>query len=210
MNRQITRLAVAGVVLIAALIVATTYWQAWAAPSLEDRQENAIQRVHEFTINRGRILAGDRRTVVRPFADWNLYAAQRHWYGRTWDWYTIEGPFVVKRDGRYYCFFSGGAWREPNYGVGYAVADAPLGPWEVVGAEGPTILKTIPDAVLGQGRASIVASPSGTDDYIVYHAWDTTRTARRLCIDRLRWGPEGPLQSGPTFSPQPVPQRRPG
>ncbi|HSL63268.1 MAG TPA: penicillin-binding protein 2 [Gaiellaceae bacterium] len=55
MNRQITRLAVAGVVLMAALIVATTYWQAWAAPGLQDRQDNAIERVAQFQIDRGAI-----------------------------------------------------------------------------------------------------------------------------------------------------------
>jgi peptidoglycan glycosyltransferase len=54
-NRQITRLAVAGVVLMAALIVATTYWQAWAAPGLQDRQDNAIERVAQFQIDRGAI-----------------------------------------------------------------------------------------------------------------------------------------------------------
>jgi hypothetical protein len=43
---------VAGVVLIGALIVATTYWQTWAAASLADRQDNAIQRVAQFTIKR--------------------------------------------------------------------------------------------------------------------------------------------------------------
>jgi peptidoglycan glycosyltransferase len=63
-NRQITRLAVAGVVLIAALIVATTYWQTWAAAGLKDRQDNAIQRVAQFTIDRGVIYAGDGRTVL--------------------------------------------------------------------------------------------------------------------------------------------------
>ena len=41
MNRQITRLALAGVVLLGALIVATTYWQTWAAGDLADRQDNA-------------------------------------------------------------------------------------------------------------------------------------------------------------------------
>jgi peptidoglycan glycosyltransferase len=61
MNRQITRLAVAAVVLIGALIVATTYWQTWAAAGLADRQDNAIERVAQFTIERGRILTGPRR-----------------------------------------------------------------------------------------------------------------------------------------------------
>jgi peptidoglycan glycosyltransferase len=54
-NAQITRLAVAAVVLIGALIVATTYWQTWAAAGLADRQDNAIQRVAQFTIERGEI-----------------------------------------------------------------------------------------------------------------------------------------------------------
>ena len=55
MNRQITRLAVAGIGLIVALVVATTYWQAWAAGDLADRQDNQIQRVAQFTIERGDI-----------------------------------------------------------------------------------------------------------------------------------------------------------
>ena len=59
MNPQITRLAVVGVVLIASLIVATTYWQTWASAGLDARQDNAIQRVAQFTIKRGRILAAD-------------------------------------------------------------------------------------------------------------------------------------------------------
>jgi peptidoglycan glycosyltransferase len=61
MNSQITRLAVAAVVLIASLIVATTYWQTWAAAGLNDRQDNAIKRVAEFTIERGRIFTGRGR-----------------------------------------------------------------------------------------------------------------------------------------------------
>ncbi len=55
MNKQITRLALTGVGLIVALVVATTYWQAWAAGDLADRQDNQIQRVAQFTIKRGEI-----------------------------------------------------------------------------------------------------------------------------------------------------------
>jgi peptidoglycan glycosyltransferase len=54
-NRQITRLAVTGIGLIVALVVATTYWQAWAAGDLADRQDNQIERVAQFTIKRGEI-----------------------------------------------------------------------------------------------------------------------------------------------------------
>jgi peptidoglycan glycosyltransferase len=47
-----------------ALVVATTYWQAWAAGDLADRQDNQIQRVAQFTIERGRIVAVTPRTVL--------------------------------------------------------------------------------------------------------------------------------------------------
>lgn len=55
MNKQIRRLALAGVGLIVVLVVATTYWQAWAAGGLADRQDNQIERVAQFTIKRGEI-----------------------------------------------------------------------------------------------------------------------------------------------------------
>jgi beta-xylosidase len=149
-------------------------------------------------------LAGARRVAVRPYADWNLFLARREMYGRTWDWYTVEGPFVVKRQGRYYLFFSGGAWREPSYGVSYAVADHPLGPWEVCPGDGPTILRTVPGAALGPGHASIVAAADGSD-WLVYHAWPPDGRARLLRIDRLEWTPDGPRCHGPSLRPQPAP-----
>jgi penicillin-binding protein A len=63
-NRQITRIAVVGLVLLAALIVGTTYWQAWAASGLADRQDNSIQRVAEFSVKRGKIYAADGKTIL--------------------------------------------------------------------------------------------------------------------------------------------------
>jgi peptidoglycan glycosyltransferase len=63
-NRQITRVAVVGLVLLAALIVGTTYWQAWAASGLADRQDNSIQRVAEFSVKRGKIYAADGKTIL--------------------------------------------------------------------------------------------------------------------------------------------------
>jgi peptidoglycan glycosyltransferase len=64
MNRQLNRLAVVSVVLLTALIVATTYWQAWAAGDLKAKQDNAIQRVVQFTIARGLIYGSDGKTVL--------------------------------------------------------------------------------------------------------------------------------------------------
>jgi penicillin-binding protein A len=64
MNRQISRLALVALFLLAALIVATTYWQTWAAPGLAAKQDNAIQRVAQFRIKRGLIYASDGKTAL--------------------------------------------------------------------------------------------------------------------------------------------------
>ena len=151
-------------------------------------------------------LAGERRTVVRPHADWQLYERQREWYGRVWDWYTAEGASVRKHEGRYYCLYSGGAWREPNYGVSYVVADHPTGPFAAeAGAEGPTILRTRPGRVVGPGHASVVLAPDNAREYLVYHAWDQGHTSRQMRIDPLSWSGRRPSSAGPTLDPQPAP-----
>jgi len=61
MNTQLRRVAWTAMGLIVALVVATTYWQTWARPGLAARQDNEIQRVAEFEVRRGLILAPERR-----------------------------------------------------------------------------------------------------------------------------------------------------
>jgi beta-xylosidase len=158
----------------------------------------AVDRLTDMTT-----LAGDPRTLLRASDDWQLFRHEREMYGRVFDWHTLEGPFVRKRGGRYHLLYSGGAWEEPSYGVSFAVADAPLGPYREP-VRGPVVLQTVPGAVLGPGHASVVSTPAG-EDWIVYHAWDPGRTARRMCIDRLVWGEDGPARSGPSTTPQPAP-----
>ena len=137
-------------------------------------------------------VAGKPRVVLRARNDWQRFMAERPMYGGVYDWHTLEGPCVVKHDGRYYCFYSGGRWETDTYGVDYAVADHVLGPYSDAGNEaGPRVLKTVPGKVLGPGHNSLVTGPDG-EDYLAYHAWDAAMTGRRLCIDRLEWTPEGP------------------
>src|SRR5205085_944066 len=64
MNDQIRKLTVFGVLLLIALIAATTYWQTWAVAGLEDRQDNAIQVVAQFTIRRGLIYSADGKPLA--------------------------------------------------------------------------------------------------------------------------------------------------
>jgi arabinan endo-1,5-alpha-L-arabinosidase len=145
-------------------------------------------------------LRGEARTILTPSDDWQIFLREREMYGRTWDWHTLEGPFVRRHAGRYWCFYSGGSWLEPTYGVGVAVAGSPLGPWRDHGEPGGgPVMRTVPGHVLGPGHNSVVTGPVGSD-VIVYHAWDVDQTARRMCIDPLRWTDEGPVVDAPTWT----------
>jgi peptidoglycan glycosyltransferase len=64
LNRQISNLGIVAVVLLATLIVGTTYWQTWANAGLAERQDNAIRLVAQFSVKRGIIYAADGKTVL--------------------------------------------------------------------------------------------------------------------------------------------------
>lgn len=137
------------------------------------------------------------RTVLRANADWQIYERNRVLYGRQWTaWHTLEGPCVTVREGRYYCFYSGGNWQTHDYGVSYATAEHPLGPWQHAPETGPIVLRQHAGEILGPGHNSYTIAPDGSD-VLVYHAWDPARTARRMFIDRLEWTPAGPRCVGP-------------
>jgi penicillin-binding protein A len=63
-NRQVSHIGVAALVLLTALIVGTTYWQTWANAGLADRQDNDIRLVAQFSIDRGKIYAADGSTLL--------------------------------------------------------------------------------------------------------------------------------------------------
>jgi peptidoglycan glycosyltransferase len=63
-NKQVSHIGIAALVLLSALIVGTTYWQTWANAGLANRQDNDIRLVAQFTIKRGKIYAADGRTVL--------------------------------------------------------------------------------------------------------------------------------------------------
>jgi penicillin-binding protein A len=63
-NKQVSHIGIAALVLLSALVIATTYWQTWANAGLANRQDNDIRLVAQFTIKRGKIYASDSRTVL--------------------------------------------------------------------------------------------------------------------------------------------------
>ena len=150
-------------------------------------------------------LHGEPRTILRPTADWQLFRRGRPMYGKVYDWHTLEGPFVRRHGGRYYCFYSGGSWETDTYAVACAVADAPWGPWSEPAGTQP-LLRTVPGRVVGPGHNSVVTAADGTD-VLVYHAWDAALTTRRMCIDPLVWTASGPTApAAPSWGPVELPR----
>lgn len=77
-----------------------------------------------------------------------------------------EGPFVLKHSGKYYLFYSGNGYTSQDYGVGFAVADNPWGPWQKY--ENNPILQS-PDTLRGVGHGAFFKD--GQEKlYYVYHA----------------------------------------
>lgn len=151
--------------------------------------------------------AGRPAPVTRARYDWQVYDPARVAKGGV-RWHTIEGPFVLKRKGRYYQLFSGGNWQNPSYGVSYAVADSldTTAEWEQVadGALVFPILRTVPGDVIGPGHNSAVRGPDNRELYCVYHSWAHDGSARLMSIDPMDWAGERIFLIGPSTGPRPL------
>lgn len=105
----------------------------------------------------------------------------------------VEGPFMLKRKGKYYFMWSEGGWGGPNYSVAYAISDSPFGPFKRVGK----ILQQDPDVATGAGHHSVIKGKGRDEYYIVYHRrplGDTGRDHRVTCIDRLYFEKDGTIR----------------
>lgn len=102
----------------------------------------------------------------------------------------VEGPFMLKRKGKYYFMWSEGGWGGPDYCVAYAIADSPFGPFRRVGK----ILQQDPAVATGAGHHSVIQVPGKDEYYIVYHRrplTETGRDCRETCIDRFYFDKQG-------------------
>jgi hypothetical protein len=119
---------------------------------------------------------------------------------------TVEGPTAILHNSTYYLLFSGGNYRN-RYGMGYATASSPTGPFTKAAAN-PILLQAAPALGPGGGDTPVVGPHGGS--WMVYHA----RTARygnprTLRIDPFSWRPSSsgvdvPVIGGPTSDAQPL------
>ena len=120
------------------------------------------------------------------------------------DCLVAEGPFVLKRGGKYFLTYSANHTRNAAYCVGCAVSDSPLG--KFVKYDLPVLCAN--DSVVGTGHHSFVTAKNG-ELAIVYHSHFSPAqfSPRMVCVDRAEFvaDHDGKLRlvvHGPTHTPQ--------
>ena len=125
---------------------------------------------------------------------------------QTWEGALVEGPFLVRRGGAYWLFYSGNAYYDGRYAVGVARADSLLGPYTK--APGPIVVSDA--AWVGPGHCSVVDVP-GAGDWLVYHAWQAGHVngpgdGRLVLVDAIDWSGAWPSVPGaPSTRSRPLP-----
>ena len=102
---------------------------------------------------------GEPVLLLRPEQDWEGRSAAAT--GRRWN----EGSFLLRQGGRYYMTYSANCFAGPDYAVGYATAESPLGPFAKA-AENPILERG--GEVTGTGHSCLFRTRQG-QLLICYH-----------------------------------------
>lgn len=121
---------------------------------------NTIQ-VAEYDINTNRLVPGTLRLIAKVSEPWELTDNGKKFKNR-----TLEGPTVIKLDGKYYLFYSANDYLSIDYAMGYAVADNPYGPWTK--HEGNPVIHRSLVGENGSGHGDFFIAKDGKP-YYVYH-----------------------------------------
>lgn len=124
----------------------------------------------------------ESKIVIRPTEPWEKISG-----------HVTEGPFMLKRNGVYYLMFSGTGADSPNYGIGYATAKSPLGPFKKF-AGNPIAQRD--GKVLGPGHHCVTEGPA-KKLWLVYHQkGDDGKNFRRfLAIDPMWFDDQGVIHA---------------
>ncbi|QGK72292.1 family 43 glycosylhydrolase [Allosaccharopolyspora coralli] len=123
---------------------------------------------------------------------------------RRWE----EGTTTVKAhraDGSriYYLTYSANNFQNRHYGVGYATAQSPLGPWRKA-PENPVLSQDEQQSMFSTGHGSVIASPDGAELYYVHHGRPSTSDHRRIYTARMRLD-DGGLSVDQSTADRPIP-----
>lgn len=135
-----------------------------------------------------RILDYDHDKQAWENADVNDYALTG---GEKKDRRWAEGSSTIKRyhgpgarKAVYYLTYSANNWETPQYGVGYATSDSPLGPFRK-SPTNPILSQNAQIGMYSTGHGSFASSPDGRQLYYVHHGRPSPEEPqRRLYTER--------------------------
>lgn len=108
-------------------------------------------------------------------------------------WTVVEGPTVVREGDKYYMFYSANDFRNPDYSVGVAVADSPLGPWTK--SDAPIIHRSR-FGINGTGHGDLFKDAKGDSWYVFHTHFNNDKVVpRQTAVVRL---------DNRTFQPDPA------
>jgi beta-xylosidase len=168
---------------------------------VKDCSENIINGYHVSQIFVQKMndeltsLIGEPQLLLEP---------NQEWEGLNGDYQWNEGPFVLKHKSKYYLMYSSNFYASTDYGVGYAIADDPMGPFKKA-KENPILSKDLSNGISGPGHNSVTTGLNGKTLYTIYHTHsfpDDPSGDRVMNMDRIYFE-DGKLKiDGPTYTEQ--------
>ncbi|MEO0599819.1 MAG: family 43 glycosylhydrolase [Myxococcota bacterium] len=118
---------------------------------------------------------------------------------------VLEAPAVVERDGRRVLVYAASSCISAERALGILeqdVGDSPLDPSAWTRRTDPWLLSAPSQGTWALGQPGFVTSPDGVEDWLVYHAAESTLQGcgadRALHLNRVVWTSDGPVVDGPT------------
>jgi len=153
------------------------------------------EELYGQTMSDPNTLSGSPQFLMSASLSW-----ERHLSGST----IMEAPWVIKYRGKYHMFYNGNGTSLPEYQIGCAQSDTPLGFNNASKQPSPVLAIATDDVGTGQidtlGQPWVVRGNNGLEQWIGYFAIDTAggNGVRHQRIDRIHFFDKKAVVDGPT------------
>ena len=141
----------------------------------------------------------DDHATLRDGSLFCCFGPTEEWELRSEPIRTVEGPFMLKHEGKYYLTYTANHYESHDYAVGYAVSETPRGPFRKT-ADNPILRR--PGEYVGTGHHAFFHDREGRLR-IVFHAHfsATQMQPRRVLIGAASFEGDRLTVSGEIFQP---------
>lgn len=146
--------------------------------------------------------ASDQGILAKEMSSPTTLAVQEKNLGARMNGWT-EGPFVIKKNGRYFLTYTGNHVHSKGYRINYSVGDSPVSFRNGMG--NPVLLNT-EEGIVGLGHSSTVLGPDLSTYYLIYHNLEGKNQwgwpIRNMNMDRIAFNGDKMTVLGPTVTEQ--------